>query len=73
NDIVDKYPVIINGEPVRVKPHDLRRTYAKLMHDIGTNVLAIADNMGHTNNAITHQYIGQQDMEQRRPSKSILA
>ena len=72
NDIVGSYPVIINGAPNRVKPHDLRRTYAYIMYGTGMDILAIRDNLGHTDIRVTQRYIGAQDMGARTPSKSIL-
>jgi site-specific recombinase XerD len=48
-------------------PHDLRRTYARLMHSQGVPVEGIKANMGHTSIQTTWHYIGLADVENRVP------
>lgn len=60
------YPININGKERAVKPHDLRRTYARREHDAGTPLIAIQQNLGHESLDTTRQYIGVLDAKQRR-------
>jgi len=66
-DVVAGYPVMIDGELVQVKPHDLRRTYARRLYDAGVDLVAIQQNLGHTSLQTTLRYIGILDVEARRP------
>lgn len=62
--IVGSYPVMIDGERRTVKPHDLRRSYAKLMYLVaGMPVVAIQRNLGHESHNTTIRYIGELDKE----------
>lgn len=65
-DILRAYPVTVNGELRSVKPHDTRRTYAKLLYDSGVDMLAIRDNLGHADIKTTQGYIGDLEMDKRR-------
>ena len=65
--IVGAYPVRRGGERVRLKPHDLRRTYARRLHEAGLSPAAIQQNLGHADVKTTLGYIGQLDAGQRRP------
>ncbi len=65
--ILRQYPVPVDGQLVSVKPHDLRRTYARRLYLVGTDLTAIQQNMGHDNQDVTLNYIGQLDAEQRVP------
>ena len=65
--IVGAYPVMVDGDMVSVKPHDLRRTYARRLYDAGFDLLAIQQNLGHADVKTTLGYIGTLDAEQRRP------
>jgi len=65
--IVGSYPVAIEGELVKVKPHDLRRTYARRLYVSGLDPVAIRDNLGHSSLSTTLNYIGVLDADQRRP------
>ena len=65
--ILERYPVAINGDLLHVKPHDLRRTYARRLYESGVNVIAIQQNLGHANTKTTLGYIGTLDVDQRRP------
>jgi len=64
--IVAQYPVSINGDLVQLEPHDLRRTYARLMYESGMDVVAIQQNLGHSNMETTLRYIGDLDAGRRR-------
>ena len=64
--IIPSYPVAINGEMVQVKPHDLRRTYARRLYEAGTDTLAIQQNLGHAISRTTEGYIGTLDADSRR-------
>lgn len=70
--ILGKYPIVIKGEARSIKPHDLRRTYAKLLHDSGMALLYISQNLGHASIETTKIYIGDEDYVRRKPS-NILA
>ena len=48
-DILKRYPVYSEGQGITVAPHDLRRTYARLLHDAGVPVVAIQQNLGYAN------------------------
>ena len=65
--IVGNYPVMVNGDMVTVRPHDLRRTYARRLYDAGFDLVAIQQNLGHAGVKTTLGYIGTLDAEQRKP------
>lgn len=67
NQILDKYPVRIDGELRKVAPHDLRRTYARQLYESGMDLLAIRDNLGHADSRTTLKYIGTMDVTARMP------
>jgi integrase/recombinase XerD len=67
NKILDRYPVLIDGELKTVNPHDLRRTYARRLYEAGMDLLAIRDNLGHADSRTTLKYIGVMDVEKRKP------
>ena len=60
--------VVVAGHRRTVKPHDLRRTYARLLFDAGMKVEAIKQNLGHANIETTLHYIGQLDASDRKPA-----
>lgn len=64
--ILESYPIIIGGQVRAVKPHDLRRTAAKLMYDAGLEVPAIQQNFGHAKIETTWGYIGTLEASRRR-------
>ena len=64
--IVARYPLIIEGEQRRVKPHDLRRTYAARQAEAGMDLNALRQNLGHVDLKTTLGYIGAVDTAQRR-------
>jgi site-specific recombinase XerD len=65
-DILAEYPVSVDGELITLTPHDLRRTYAKLMYSAGVDLLSIQQNLGHADSKTTLGYIGTMDAEARR-------
>lgn len=65
-NILKSYPINIQGQLLTLRPHDTRRTYAKLLWDNGMDLLAIRDNLGHTDVKTTQNYIGKMDMSKRR-------
>lgn len=67
NDIMNSYPIMIDGDLRPVKPHDLRRTYARSAYDFGMDLERIRQNLGHTSLQTTQAYIGELDGAQRHP------
>jgi len=65
-DILASYPIPIRGELVRLAPHDLRRTYARLMYEAGVDLLSIQQNLGHADSKTTLGYIGTMNAKARR-------
>lgn len=66
-NIVGSYPVVIDGESRTIKPHDLRRTYARLAWESGMQPVAIQQNLGHASLDTTLIYIGDLDTSHRQP------
>jgi integrase/recombinase XerD len=64
--ILAGYPVMIDGELVAVKPHGLRRTYARRLYEAGIDLVAIQQNLGHADVKTTLGYIGALDAGKRR-------
>lgn len=69
NQIMNKYPLWIDGEPRVVNPHDLRRTYARNAYEFGMDLERIRQNLGHESLQTTQTYIGTLDVSQRRPPR----
>ena len=46
NDIMNRYPISLGGGLRVVKPHDLRRTYARNAYDFGMDLERIRQNLG---------------------------
>lgn len=65
-DILSRYPIAIGDDVRTVKPHDLRRTYARVMYDAGMDLVAIQQNLGHADLKTTLGYIGTLDASARR-------
>lgn len=65
--ITARYPVVISGKLTPVRPHDLRRTYARRLYESGVNIQAIKNNLGHASQKTTETYIGVLSAEARRP------
>lgn len=66
NQILARYPIAVNGHKQTVNPHDLRRTYARRAYDEGMDILAIQQNLGHSDHKTTLKYIGVSDVQARR-------
>ena len=67
NDILNGYAISIDGALRLVKPHDLRRTYARNAYDFGMDLERIRQNLGHTSLGTTQTYIGELDGRDRHP------
>ena len=67
NDIMNCYPISIDGALRLVKPHDLRRTYARNAYDYGMDLERIRQNLGHTSLQTTQTYIGELSGRDRHP------
>ena len=67
NDIMNRYPISLDGALRVVKPHDLRRTYARNAYDFGMDLERIRQNLGHTSLQTTQTYIGALDGRERHP------
>ncbi len=65
--IVAKYPVMVGGEMTTVRPHDLRRTYARRLYEAGGDLLGIQQNLGHKSQGTTLAYIGTLSVDRRKP------
>ena len=65
--IVAKYPMMVDGDLVTVRPHDLRRTYARRLYEAGGDLVGIQQNLGHAQQSTTLGYIGTLDAERRKP------
>lgn len=65
------YPLVIDGKQRKVRPHDLRRSYAKNLWSSGVDLLAIQQNLGHADIKTTQRYIGQVDMDKRMPTATF--
>jgi len=62
--IVSKY----RPDGIKITPHDLRRTYARLMYMSGMDLERISQNMGHASIETTRRsYIGTLSVEDRSP------
>lgn len=69
--IVGTYDVVISGELRTVRPHDLRRTYAKINYLNGMALLALAQQLGHSSTATTQGYIGTLNADERTPRRAF--
>ncbi|MCY4466960.1 MAG: tyrosine-type recombinase/integrase [Chloroflexi bacterium] len=67
NDIMNNYPISMDGALRLVKPHDLRRTYARNAYDFGMDLERIRQNLGHASLQTTQTYIGALDGRDRHP------
>lgn len=67
NDIMNSCPIMIDGDLRPVKPHDLRRTYARGAYDFGMDLERIRQNLGHVSLQTTQTYIGELDGKARHP------
>lgn len=65
--ILSRYLFMIGDKFDYARPHELRRTYASLMHQAGVDPIAIQQNLGHSRLETTLHYIGPLDIQKRRP------
>lgn len=65
--ILAAHPIERHGELVPVRPHDLRRSYARQLYDAGVPLLAIKQNLGHSDLDTTLRYIGDLEAHHRQP------
>jgi integrase len=68
--VLASYPIMIDEEVATVRPHDLRRTYARRLYDDGVPLPAIQANLGHASVDTTLGYIGELDVDQRCPGEA---
>lgn len=64
--ILGRYPLVIEGQRRTAQPHDLRRTYAARQYEAGMDMNALRQNLGHEDVKTTQGYIGAMDTAQRR-------
>ncbi len=64
--ILAQYPIAVDGEILAPRPHDCRRTYARLLFEAGVDLVAIRQNLGHADLKTTLRYIGALDADKRR-------
>ncbi len=64
--ILKSYPIRLFDTVRPVRPHDLRRTYARQMYEAGADLMAIQQNLGHQKQETTQAYIGILDADRRR-------
>jgi site-specific recombinase XerD len=64
--ILARYPLVIDGQRRTVRPHDLRRTYAARQYAAGMDLNALRQNLGHADVKTTLGYIGDMAMDTRR-------
>lgn len=69
--IISEYPIAINGHTAKARPHDLRRTYARLQYDASMDLVALQQNLGHGSMKTTLGYIGTLDVAKRRAKAAI--
>ncbi len=69
--VLAEYTIPINGKMRAVRPHDLRRSYARLQYESGMQPLALQQNLGHTKQETTQHYIGVLDAKDRRARAAI--
>jgi len=65
--VLKQYPVWSGEQWIEVKPHDLRRTYARRLYESGMRLEAIQQNLGHSDPRTTMRYVGDLDSTSRQP------
>ena len=65
-NLLKRYPIMVDGRMTKVKPHDLRRTYARRLYEAGVDPVAIQQNLGHAQLETTLGYIGTLGADKRR-------
>ena len=69
--MLSEYKIPINGAMRAIRPHDLRRSYARLQYEAGMQPLALQQNLGHVKHETTQHYIGSLDAKERRARAAI--
>ena len=70
--ILARYPVAVNGHQVTLAPHDCRRSYAYICYtELGMDILALSQNLGHASIETTKNYIGDLTMDKRAPTGRV--
>ena len=57
---------MVDGKATKARPHDLRRTCARRLHEAGVDLATIQQNLGRSTTATTLGYIGELGAERRR-------
>ncbi|MEO1287851.1 MAG: site-specific integrase [Chloroflexota bacterium] len=71
NNIVTAYPVVHNDKNVVLRPHDCRRSYARILrYEFYMTIEGIAKNLGHNDTKTTLRYIGDIDVDDRVPRRA---
>lgn len=71
-DIVGRYPARFQNKSVTLKPHDCRRSYARILrYDFSMPLEGIAKNLGHNDTKTTQNYIGDIDVSNRVPIRDL--
>ncbi len=65
--MLGRYPISIDGQQRAVRPHDLRRSYARNLFKAGISTEVIRQNLGHVDVKTTQDYIGVLDGSDRAP------
>jgi len=65
--LLARYPISIDGQQRAVRPHDLRRSYARNLFKAGISTEVIRQNLGHVDVKTTQAYIGVLDGSDRAP------
>ncbi len=68
-NILGSYPVKIGREMKSVKPHDLRRSFARLWFEAGGDLTGLQQNLGHIDQRTTLGYVGALGGAHRKPPK----
>lgn len=67
-NVVKHNRLMLDGQLTTLRPHDLRRTYARRLYDAGMGILEIQRNLGHSDHKTTERYIGVGDSSHRAPA-----
>lgn len=71
NKIVGHYPIVIGTKLTKIKPHDLRRSYARFCYEAGMKLMGIQQNLGHADVKTTQRYIGDLNADLRKPPQFL--
>jgi integrase/recombinase XerD len=64
-DILKMYPIKIDGRKTKLRPYDLRRSYAQRLYESGADLLVIQQQLGHADLKTTLGYIDYRDRNSR--------